>query len=40
MNVMDPAVHAFVHDLYAEVVELFPDPWIHIGGDEGASVEL
>jgi hypothetical protein len=40
LNVMEPVVHAFVHDLYAEVAELFPDPWMHIGGDEGASVEF
>lgn len=25
---------AFIEDVMAEVVEIFPSPWIHIGGDE------
>ena len=30
----DPGTFAFVEDVFAEVVELFPGPWIHKGGDE------
>ena len=29
-----PQTVAFFHDVLTEVIELFPSPWIHIGGDE------
>jgi N-acetyl-beta-hexosaminidase len=38
LDVTEPAVQNFVRDLYREIVELFPDDWIHIGGDEGTSM--
>lgn len=40
LDVTDPSIYDFVHDLYAELAQLFPDPWIHLGGDEGKSVFL
>lgn len=33
-NVADPKVIGFLHDVLDEVIELFPSPVIHIGGDE------
>ena len=30
---------AFVFDLYAELLEVFPSPYIHIGGDECPRTE-
>jgi N-acetyl-beta-hexosaminidase len=38
LDVTEPAVQDFVRDLYREIVELFPDDWIHIGGDEGTCI--
>jgi hexosaminidase len=35
MDVTEPAVYDFVHTLYTEIAHLFPDQYIHIGGDEG-----
>lgn len=29
-----PATVAFMQDVLAEVIALFPSPWIHVGGDE------
>jgi len=34
LNVTNEAVYDFVNTLYAELATLFPDPLIHIGGDE------
>lgn len=34
LNVADPAAVGFVKDILAEVAEVFPSPYIHIGGDE------
>lgn len=34
LNVTDPKVIAFLHDVLDEVMDLFPSPVIHIGGDE------
>jgi len=33
-NVTNPRVDDFVSGLYDEISELFPDGWIHVGGDE------
>ena len=30
----DPEVMSFLHTLFAEMAELFPDPYVHLGGDE------
>jgi Glycosyl hydrolase family 20, catalytic domain len=35
LDVTNTAVYDFVHGLYAEITQLFPDEWIHLGGDEG-----
>ncbi len=37
LNVADPQVREAVRTLLAEVVDVFPDPYVHIGGDEVAS---
>lgn len=37
---LDPTreeVHAFFASFFEEMAELFPDPWVHIGGDEAAT---
>jgi len=34
LDVTEPAVYDFVHQLYSELTRLFPDDWIHLGGDE------
>ncbi|MCC6681684.1 MAG: family 20 glycosylhydrolase [Phycisphaeraceae bacterium] len=34
LNVGRPVVYQFVYDVLDEICELFPSPWIHIGGDE------
>jgi hexosaminidase len=34
LDVTLDAVYDFVHSLYNELTTLFPDEWIHIGGDE------
>lgn len=33
-DVTDPRVHNFISDVFDELIELFPSPVIHIGGDE------
>ena len=38
LNVEDRTI-AFLKDVLAEVVELFPSPYVHVGGDEVPSVE-
>jgi hexosaminidase len=37
LDVTEPAVHNFVNRLYDEIAQVFPDDWIHIGGDEGTT---
>lgn len=37
LNVADPQVRAAVRTLLAEIVQVFPDPYVHIGGDEVSS---
>jgi hexosaminidase len=37
LDVTKNGVADFVYQLYAEITELFPDPWIHVGGDEGKA---
>jgi hexosaminidase len=34
LDVTEPSVWQFVQDLYLELQQLFPDQWIHLGGDE------
>lgn len=34
LNVADPEVMSFVHDVLGEVMDLFPGKFIHVGGDE------
>jgi hexosaminidase len=34
LDVTKPEVQDFIHQLYNEIVALFPDDWIHVGGDE------
>ncbi|HEY4353654.1 MAG TPA: family 20 glycosylhydrolase, partial [Paraburkholderia sp.] len=34
---VDESTFAFIDDVLAEVTELFPSPWIHVGGDEAAK---
>jgi hexosaminidase len=34
LDVTNPNVYTFVHALYDEISELWPDEWIHVGGDE------
>ena len=38
LDVTEPTVIDFVNQLYAEITQLFPDAWVHIGGDEGTSM--
>jgi N-acetyl-beta-hexosaminidase len=35
LDVTETAVHQFVERLYIEAAGLFPDDWMHLGGDEG-----
>jgi N-acetyl-beta-hexosaminidase len=35
LDVTLPAVNKFVKALYHEIADVFPDDWMHIGGDEG-----
>jgi N-acetyl-beta-hexosaminidase len=37
LDVTEPAVQDFVDRLYREIGPLFPDEWIHVGGDEGTN---
>jgi len=34
LDATNPALYSFVHRLYNEIATLWPDQWIHIGGDE------
>ncbi|MFJ6679805.1 family 20 glycosylhydrolase [Microbacterium sp. NPDC091382] len=34
LRVHDEATYAFVRDVFAELAELTPGPWLHFGGDE------
>lgn len=34
LNVTNEGLYPFVHDLYSELTQLFPDEYIHLGGDE------
>jgi hexosaminidase len=34
LDVTEPAVYRFVHILYDEIAALWPDQWLHVGGDE------
>lgn len=34
LRVHDDATYAFVRDVFAELAELTPGPWLHFGGDE------
>jgi N-acetyl-beta-hexosaminidase len=40
VNVTSDDLYDFVHSLYDEIVDVFPDEWIHLGGDEGMSVNM
>jgi hexosaminidase len=40
LDVTNTAVYNFVHDLYSEITQLFPDSWIHLGGDEGKVIAI
>jgi hexosaminidase len=35
----DPSTIAFMQDVLSEVLELFPSPWIHVGGDEAVKTQ-
>jgi hexosaminidase len=35
----EPSTIAFMHDVLSEVLELFPSPWIHVGGDEAVKTQ-
>src|SRR5690606_30384448 len=34
-----PTAFQFVHDVLTHLLDIFPGPWIHIGGDECPTVE-
>ena len=34
LNVADEAVYQVIDNLFGELAEIFPDPYVHIGGDE------
>ncbi len=34
---IEPATISFLHDVLSEVMELFPSPYVHIGGDEAVK---
>ena len=38
VDVGKPEVIKFFHDVLTETMELFPSPWIHIGGDEARQI--
>ena len=40
MDVTKDSAYEFVRQLYAEIALLFPDQWIHVGGDEGTVLLL
>jgi hexosaminidase len=35
----EPATIGFMQDVLSEVLELFPSPWIHVGGDEAVKTQ-
>lgn len=35
----EPATVAFMQNVLAEVMEIFPSPWIHVGGDEATKTQ-
>ena len=37
LNPAMPQVYDFLESVFAEVAEMFPSPWLHIGGDEVAD---
>lgn len=38
LNLTDAAM-AFVYDIFEEILEVFPSPYVHVGGDESPRVE-
>lgn len=34
MNPTNPALYEFLRNLFAEIVQVFPDQYVHLGGDE------
>lgn len=34
MNPTNPALYDFVRNLFSEIVQVFPDQYLHLGGDE------
>lgn len=34
MNPTNPALYEFIRNLFFEIVQVFPDQYIHLGGDE------
>jgi len=34
MNPTNPALYEFVQNLFSEIVQVFPDQYLHLGGDE------
>lgn len=34
MNPTEPALYEFVRNLFSEIVQVFPDQYLHLGGDE------
>lgn len=34
MNPINPALYEFIRNLFSEIVQVFPDQYVHLGGDE------
>lgn len=34
MNPTNPALYEFIRNLFSEIVQVFPDQYLHLGGDE------